>query len=125
MEEQKEIVTGAIRNISQYWDLGLSFLLASFFGFIRYLQDILDPATSNKFKWFVALAKGLTAGSVGLLTYWLLQEWTISKSLSAFLIGIAGYGGAETLQAFKEGAFNALRNMLGKAGEAPRRDAKD
>lgn len=123
MEEQKQ-AGGILASLFHSWDIGVAFGVAMFFGFIRYLQDVLAPDAPNKFKWAIAIAKGIMAGSVGILTYWLLTEWRVSEPLAAFLIGVAGYGGAETLQAFKEAVFNSLRNYLGKASDASERDAK-
>lgn len=96
--------------------IALSFVIAAFFGLIRYLQDFLvaDPPA---FKWFVFSAKILTAGSVGLVVYWLLLEWKITGGYNAFLIAVAGYGGAESLNAFKEAGLDFLRR---KAAAGPK-----
>lgn len=94
--------------LARFGDLALSFGLAAFFGLIRYLQEFLNPGAPTAFKWLIAIAKGFTAGAVGMLTHWLVAEWEVRPNLAAFLIAVAGYGGAESIELFR----SALRDMV-------------
>lgn len=94
--------------IAQHADAALAVLIAAFFGFIRYLQEFLDREPPA-FKWLIAVAKVLTAGSVGYLVHILTIEWGVTSGYGAFMIAIAGYGGAETLNAGKEAFLGYLR----------------
>lgn len=106
--------------LAKFGDLALSFGIAAFFGLIRYLQDFVGNEPPA-FKWLIAAAKILTAGAVGLLVHWLVVEWKVSGNFSAFLIAVAGYGGAESINAFKEVGLDFLRR---KAASAAGPDAK-
>lgn len=92
-----------------YGALAFSFALAAFFGLVRYLQEFLGAGEKPAFKWLIAGAKVMTAGAVGLAVHWLLAEWKVGENYGAFLTAIAGYGGAETLNAMKEAALDAIR----------------
>lgn len=97
---------GIFKNFNQVL---LAFAIASFFGFIRYLQDFIAPDAPVKFRWLIALAKTLIAGAVGMVTMWLMLEWHVGPYFSAFVIAVAGYGGAETMQVFKEAGYDFIR----------------
>ena len=99
---------------TRFGDLALSFVIAAFFGLIRYLQDFTSTEPPA-FKWFIAAAKVLTAGAVGLLVHWLVVEWKVSSNLGAFLIAVAGYGGAESINAFKEVGLDFIRRKAASA----------
>lgn len=102
--------------LAQYADASLAILIAAFFGLIRYLQDFLGSEPPG-FKWVIALAKILTAGAVGLLVHWLVIEWKVSANFSAFLIAVAGYGGAESINAFKEAGLEFIRRKAASASD--------
>lgn len=111
-----------IAAMGRYGDVALAFGIAFFFGLIRYLQEFLNPDAPRAFKWVIAIAKGFTAGAVGMLTLWLLAEWNVKGNMSAFLIAVAGYGGAETMELFKE----VLRGfVLRQASSPPQSAPKD
>lgn len=102
--------------LAQHTDAALAILIATFFGFIRYLQEFLG-ASPPAFKWVIAGAKVLTAGAVGLLVHWLVIEWKVSSNFSAFLIAVAGYGGAESINAFKEAGLEFIRRKAASASD--------
>jgi hypothetical protein len=97
-------------------ELAISFMIAAFFGLIRYLQDFVGTEPPA-FKWLIAGAKILTAGAVGLLVHWLVVEWKVSGNFSAFLIAVAGYGGAESINAFKEVGLDFIRRKAASTAD--------
>jgi hypothetical protein len=97
-----------VAMLAKFSDAALAIAIAAFFGLIRYMQDFLGPEPPA-FKWVFATAKVLTAGAVGLLVHWLVIEWKVSPNFSAFLIAVAGYGGAESINAFKEVGLEFIR----------------
>jgi len=113
---------GVASAFAKFADIGLSFALAAFFGLIRYLQEFLNPQAPPAFKWVIAVAKGFTAGAVGMLTHWLLSEWRVGPNMSAFLIAVAGYGGAETIELFKEMLHDFVRRKAGSSQEPRAKD---
>ena len=80
---------------------GLYIGIAAFAGFVSYLQRFLqDPPPP--FKWFQAFVKAATAGFVGVLTGWLLSGWNVPQNWIYFAMGVAGYGGGETIVFFQQ-----------------------
>jgi hypothetical protein len=75
--------------------------IASFAGFVSYLQRFLQDSPPP-FSWFQALIKTFTAGFVGLLTGWLLTGWNVPQTFVWFAMGVAGYGGGETIVFFQQ-----------------------
>jgi hypothetical protein len=104
--DEKDLAAGLGKNLNQ---VSLGFLIAAFFGFIRVLQDYIAPDAPAKFRWVVATVKTMIAGATGVLTTWLCLQWEIGPYMSGFLIAVAGYGGAETLQVFKEAGYDFIR----------------
>lgn len=104
-----------VAAIAKYGDITVSFAIAAFFGLIRYLQDFVGPEPPA-FRGLVAAAKILTAGAAGMLVHWLVVEWKVSSNFSAFLVAIAGYGGAESINAMKEAWLEYIRR---KAASPP------
>lgn len=84
--------------------------LAAFFGVVRYAQDFVVDAPPQ-FKWIIACAKTITAAAAGLLSHWLCREWDIGPNMTAVMVATAGYGGAEALNFFKQGVFNAITQL--------------
>jgi hypothetical protein len=83
------------------WKIAVPFAIASLAGLVSYLQRFLqDPPPP--FRWFQAFVKVLTAGFVGLLTGWLLSGWNVPQTFVWFAMGVAGYGGGETIVFFQE-----------------------
>lgn len=115
MDNNKELA-GIFRDFGQ---VVLAFGIAAFFGLIRVLQDYLAPDAPPQFRWIVAIAKTSIAGAVGMLTMWLMLYWEVGPYMSAFLIAIAGYGGAETLQVFKEAGYDFIRRKALTSSDAP------
>jgi hypothetical protein len=108
-----ESPAGLAKLLLDWKDVLLAFGLAGFFGMVRYLQDfILVEGTAPSFKWLIAVAKTLTAAATGLLTAWLCKEWQIGPYMSAVMIATAGYGGAETLNVFKDTMRNAIAQLF-------------
>lgn len=104
--DEKELAAGLSKNLNQ---VTIGFLIAAFFGLIRVLQEYIAPDAPPQFRWIVAIAKTLIAGAVGILTTWLCLQWDLGPYMSGFLIAVAGYGGAETLQVFKEAGYDFIR----------------
>lgn len=115
MDNQKELA-GIFKDFGQ---VALAFGIAAFFGLIRVLQDYIAPDAPPKFRWLIAVAKTLVAGSAGMLTMWVCLYWEVGPYLSAFLIAIAGYGGAETLNACKEALYDFIRRKALASTDAP------
>lgn len=105
-----------VAAFAKFGDIALSFAIAAFFGLIRYLQDFVGNEPPA-FKWLIAAAKVLTAGAVGMLVHWLVIEWKVSSNFGAFLIAVAGYGGAESINAFKEVGLEFIRRKAANASE--------
>lgn len=97
---------GIFKNLNQVL---LAFAIAGFFGLVRVLQDYISPEAPAKFRWLIAIAKTLIAGSAGMVTMWLMLEWHVGPYMAAFCVAIAGYGGAETLQVGKEAMYDFIR----------------
>lgn len=80
---------------------GLYIGIAAFAGLVSYIQRFLqDPPPP--WSWIQACAKVLTAGFVGVLTGWLLSGWNVPQDWIYFAMGVAGYGGGETIVFFQQ-----------------------
>lgn len=90
------------------------FLLGAFFGILRYGSEFIDrgEAAPKAFHWWVFLFKALLAGGVGILATFLCLEWKIGTYASGFLIAMSGWGGVETLNIFREMAYDTIRRKL-------------
>lgn len=104
------------------WDLetikkvAVGVAVSVFFGLLRYAQAFLEASERPRFIWWVWAIKGATSGGVGFLTTLLCIHWSIDWTVAGFLIGSAGWGGAETINAFKEMALDSIRKRLGGGG---------
>lgn len=108
----------ALREASKVGAIGAA--IAIVFGWLRYAQDFIPPERPT-FSWRLFLLKGLIAGASGWLTTWLLLEWNWVHDkpyLSGLLISLAGWGGAEVINAAKEGLIDLLRKKIGGSGGA-------
>jgi hypothetical protein len=92
------------------WAVGIS----AFGGLVSYLQRFSGDA-SAKWSWIIVITKVLTAGFVGLLTDWLLSGWSLPQGFVNFSLGVAGYGGAETIVFFQRVFQEAVRRAAGQA----------
>lgn len=92
--------------------LAWAFGIAAFAGLISYLQT-LSGENPEKWKWFVAGTRVLTAGFVGILTRWLLDGWNIPEHFADFTLGVAGYGGVESIGFFQSIFRFAVRRAAG------------
>jgi hypothetical protein len=110
------------------WKLAaLSAGIAAAGGLVAYLQKFAverqaaDAASEArpKWSWGVVSVKVLTAAFVGWLTLLLLAKRGIDENLTYFLVALAGYGGAETLEFFKSVAWEALKRVVSGAGAPP------
>lgn len=94
----------------------IPFGIAAVAGLVSYLQRFLqDPPPA--FSWFQAFIKVVTAGFVGLLTGWLLTGWNVPQTFVWFAMGVAGYGGGETIVIFQEALKDSIRRYAGKDGK--------
>jgi hypothetical protein len=86
-------------------DVGLKILwafgVAALAGFISYVQRFLQEPPPP-WSWKIAGVKVSTAGFVGLLTGWLLSGWNVPENYVYFAMGVAGYGGGETIVFFQQ-----------------------
>lgn len=57
-----------------------------------------------------AVLNALTAGFSGLLTFWVLQSWSVNPFYVAFAVGIMGHMGPEGIALLKEVITNGLRS---------------
>lgn len=95
-----------------------AFGIGLFFGALRYAQDFtVEPRPP--FKWWIWLIKGFTAGAVGFLAAIGCWEFNITIPLGIILVALSGWGGVDTLNAAKEGMFDAIRRYVNRAPEVP------
>lgn len=100
----------------------IAFGIAAVAGLVKYAQRFtLPPAERPRWEWGVFVIKGVTAGAMGVLTFWLLSGWTTNENYIHFLIAIAGWGGAETGEFFWELGKDALRKAAGAAADDARK----
>lgn len=104
----KETSDAVQKGLALAWAFGV----AAFAGLISYLQTLVgeNPQT---WKWIVAGTRVLTAGFVGLLTLWLLAGWNLSENFVAFALGVAGYGGVESISFFQSVFRETVRRAAG------------
>lgn len=104
----KETTDAIQKGLALAWAFGI----AAFAGLISYLQTLVgqNPQT---WKWIVAATRVLTAGFVGLLTRWLLDGWTLSEHFIDFSLGVAGYGGVESIGFFQSIFRDTIRRAAG------------
>ena len=57
-----------------------------------------------------AFLNAVTAGFVGLLTFWLLASWKVDPFYTAFAVGIMGHAGPEGIALLQEVITNGLRS---------------
>lgn len=100
----------------------VGFAIGAFFGLLKLAQSFLQEPRP-RFRWWVWVIKGSTAGAVGFLAALGAEELKLSLPLAGIFIAIAGWGGAEVLDASKDIALDALRKKLNAAAE--RRGAAD
>jgi uncharacterized membrane protein len=95
-----------------------AFLWAAFCGLIAYLQQFAVKR-SERPKWdrIEALIKSMTAGCAGFFTMLVTQKAGIDVFTAAFMVGIAGWGGAETFAFFKEIFQDGIRRAAGRMGD--------
>jgi hypothetical protein len=78
---------------------------------VRFLREWRTNFTvwDRKTIFIEAMLNAVTAGFSGLLTFWVLQSWTVNPFYIAFAVGIMGHAGPEGMALLKETAFNAFR----------------
>lgn len=111
----KETSDAVQKGIALAWAFGI----AAFAGFISYLQTLIGQ-NPEKWKWVVAGTRVLTAGFVGLLTRWLLSGWNLPEHFVDFSLGVAGYGGVESIAFFQSVFRSAVRRAAGVENDAPK-----
>lgn len=94
--------------------LGWAFGIAALAGLVSYLQRFLQEPPP-KWSWQVASVKVLTAGFVGLLTGWLLSGWNVPQNYVYFAMGVAGYGGGETIVFFQQVFKDTINRYASKS----------
>lgn len=105
-----------LASIARYVDLLWVALVAMFFGFVRYLQDFLVP-NPPAFRWFIASAKALTSLAAGGLAYVVMRELGASENWRWVGISLAGWGGADGINAAKEAWLDWIRRKAAQAAE--------
>lgn len=80
--------------------------------FVRFLRRWRDSIDEWKPKQVVieGLLDAITAGFVGVLTFWLLASWQIGPLYIAFAVGIMGHMGPEGIALLKDIVTNGLRS---------------
>jgi hypothetical protein len=76
--------------------------------FLRQWNDNFDDWRARRI-FFEGLLSGVTAGFVGVLTFWLLTSWKVDAFYTAFAVGIMGHMGPEGIALLKDFITNALR----------------
>lgn len=102
----RETTDAVEKGIALAWTIGI----AAFGGFVSYLQTLTGE---NKWSWIAAATKVLTAGFVGLLTRWLLDGWSLPEHFIDFALGVAGYGGVESIGFFQSVFRETVRRAAG------------
>lgn len=94
-----------------------AFGIAAVAGIVNFLQRFTgeNPPAWN---WLVFFIKGVTAGSVGVVTSWLLAQWHLDGNYVNFACAIAGWGGAETIVFFQQVFQDGIR----RAASPPKND---
>lgn len=103
------------------WLLASAFAALS--GAVAYLQQFLKPQEQRpRFEGNIFAIKVLTSGTAGFFLILLLWNKGIDKYLLGFMVGVAGWGGAETIAIFQE----VFRGVLNRSTQAPKDpNAKD
>lgn len=108
---------GILDDVKAWTLSAIAFVLAMLFGWLRYMQDFRKPREEwPHFSTVGFIVQGLTAGAAGMLTMWLIAEWGIPRYLSAVMIAVAGWGGAEIISSLLEGVKDVLRRRLDVSG---------
>lgn len=116
------ITAKATAALSAWWgDLGSALTLAASFGLVRYLQEFLAPE-KPAFKWLVFAAKVTTSMAAGFLALKVTDALGAGETWKTVGIAIAGWGGADFINAVKEAWFDWVRR---KAAQAPNAGPKD
>lgn len=107
---------GLIALAAHWMETLLAFLLAAFFGFLRYLQHF-TATPRPPFEWLIATINALTAGSAGVAVGWAMREWQVGPNFTAFTVAVVGWGGAEFMGIFKEAIRDYLLRKTSKAAD--------
>lgn len=104
-------------------------------GLVAYLQQFtnrnLPPEMRPRWHWGAACIKVVTAGFTGLLTFWLIGKRGLDENFVHFMVAIAGYGGVEALEFFKQVFYETIRRVANTqqlpppAGAAPPSEGQD
>lgn len=93
--------------LTKHVELWMAIVISVSGGLVAYLQALAEPGA--KFVWVFAVARVTLAGFVGVLTFLLLSELSISSNMKSFLTGVMGYFGVEGINLLKEVAFDFIR----------------
>lgn len=93
---------------------GWAFGVAALAGLVSYVQRFLQEPPPP-WSWTTAGVKVLTAGFVGLLTGWLLSGWSVPQNYVYFAMGVAGYGGGETIVFFQQVLKDTISRYASKS----------
>lgn len=107
----KETQDAVTKGITFLWAFGI----AAGAGIVNFLQRFTGE-TPPSWSWLVFFIKGFTAGSVGIVTNWLLAAWHLDGNYVNFAIALAGWGGAETIVFFQQVFQDGIR----RASSAPK-----
>lgn len=111
----RETSDAVTKGLAFLWTVGI----AALGGLVSYLQK-LSGDNPEKWSWIVAASKVLTAGFVGLLTDWLLSGWNLPRHFIDFALGVAGYGGSETIAFFQSIFRETVKRAAGVKEDEPR-----
>jgi hypothetical protein len=103
-------------DVIKQW--AIPFAIAAGAGLVNYLQRFTQEPTP-KWSWMVATVKVLTAGFVGMLTGWLLSGWNVPQTYVYFAMGVAGYGGGETIVFFQQVFQDTISRYARKDSDRP------
>lgn len=94
-------------------EIGWNLALASFAGFVAYIQRFAGTGERPAWEWPVLGVKVVTGGFVGVLTLWLIGTRLEGGHLH-FAVAISGYGGPLTLDFF----WQVFRDAVSRAAQA-------
>jgi hypothetical protein len=97
------------------WILAICFAALS--GAVAYLQQFVKPAPERPaFEPKILFIKVLTSGTAGFFLILLLWNKGLDKYLLGFMVGVAGWGGAETIAIFSE----VFRGVINRTAQGPK-----
>jgi hypothetical protein len=109
MQEEVKVVAS---EATSWWDISFTFLVAAFFGSLRYLQEFLAKPRPP-FELLVFTIKMLTALGAGLIVALVAKKLQIGPEWTAVAGAIAGWAGADFINDAKEVLRDFVRRKAG------------